>query len=146
MASVSDLTSRQTVKVKVTTDEAVIAAMETITDRLPDVAIYGQVYADTKLAVMMAKAYKEVVGFAVQATTYFQKHGFTRALKAIGNPTKFPDLNVELVKNFTTIRARCEALLAQRVAELSQQNIGESISCALSIRASLTWPQSYSAR
>ena len=52
--------------------------METIGDRLPEVAIFGRVYADTQLGAMLADAYKEVIVFAVQATRYFQQRGYCR--------------------------------------------------------------------
>lgn len=69
----------QTVKVKAANDEAIVGAMETIGDRLPEVAIYGKVYADAELGNMLAEAYKEVIVFAVQATQYFQQRGYCKS-------------------------------------------------------------------
>lgn len=43
-------------------------------------------------------------------------------MKSIGNPVRFPDMQEQLVKGFTNIRVRCDALLAQRISELSKQN------------------------
>jgi len=65
----------QTVKIKADNDEAIVSAMETITDRLPDAHIYGQIYADELLAMMLADAYKDVIVFARAATAYFQGRG-----------------------------------------------------------------------
>ncbi|KAK1749637.1 hypothetical protein QBC47DRAFT_395554 [Echria macrotheca] len=111
-----------TIKVKAANDEAIITAMHTITDRLPDAQIYGQVYADMTLAMMLAEAYKQTILFAKGATRYFQGRGITRAVRSIGSPTEFSDLAETLVHVFTNIRVRCEALLSQRVAFLAVQN------------------------
>ncbi|KAK0648188.1 hypothetical protein B0T16DRAFT_388472 [Cercophora newfieldiana] len=111
------------VKIKADNDEAILLAMRTIADRLPDARIYEQVYADNTLAMMLAEAYRGVLIFAKKATAYFQGRGISRTLKSIKNPVKFPDMSESLVQNFTAIRIRAEALLSQRVAYLAVQNI-----------------------
>ncbi|KAK0610776.1 hypothetical protein B0T14DRAFT_500005 [Immersiella caudata] len=111
-----------TVKIKADNDEAILTSMQTIADRLPDAKIYDQVYADSVLGTMLAEAYKGVLVFARAATVYFQGPALRRALKSIGNPVKFPDMSEELVRIFTSIRIRAEALLSQRVAYLAIQN------------------------
>jgi hypothetical protein len=65
----------QTVKLKAGSDESILSAMETITDRLPDVEIYGRVYADAKLASLLADAYTGVICFAREAIVYFRGRG-----------------------------------------------------------------------
>jgi hypothetical protein len=59
-------------------------------------------------------------------------------LKSISNPMKFPDMSEELVRNFTSIRIRAEALLSQRVAYLAMQN-AELLRQVKSKRASGLW-------
>jgi len=54
--------------------------METITDRLPDVEIYGRVYADAKLASLLADAYTGVICFAREAIQYFRGRGICSCL------------------------------------------------------------------
>ncbi|KAK4447330.1 hypothetical protein QBC34DRAFT_409876 [Podospora aff. communis PSN243] len=111
-----------TVKIKADNDEAILTSMQTIADRLPDAKIYEQVYADGILAMMIVEAYRNVLVFAKGATEYFQGRALRRTLKSIGNPVRFPDMSEELVRNFTSIRIRAEALLSQRVAYLAVQN------------------------
>ncbi|KAK0711729.1 hypothetical protein B0H67DRAFT_491606 [Lasiosphaeris hirsuta] len=112
-----------TVKIKADNDEAILCAMQTLADRLPDAKIYGQIYADHILAMMLAEAYRGVLIFARTATAYFQGRGISRTLTSIRNPVKFPDMSESLVRNFTGIRIRAEALLSQRVAYLAVQNM-----------------------
>ncbi|KAK1828954.1 hypothetical protein QBC39DRAFT_415460 [Podospora conica] len=111
-----------TVKIKADNDEAIVSVMENINDRLPDVDIYNQVYVDSVLGTMIATAFRDVLLFSQQATLYFQGRGMSRAIKSISNPVRFPDLQEQLVKDFNNIRHRCDALLAQRISELSNQN------------------------
>ncbi|KAK3347000.1 hypothetical protein B0T25DRAFT_572089 [Lasiosphaeria hispida] len=112
-----------TVKIKADNDEAILSAMQTLADRLPDAKIYGQIYADHILAMKLAEAYRDVLIFAKTATAYFQGRGISRTLTSIRNPVKFPDMSESLARDFTGIRIRAEALLSQRVAYLAVQNM-----------------------
>lgn len=66
----------KTAKLKVNNDKAIQSCMKTVANRLPDLEIYYQVYADQQLATMLSNAYTDIIVFAQTATIYFQGHGF----------------------------------------------------------------------
>ena len=45
-------------------------------------------------------------------------------MHSVKRPFSFLEMQDQLVKSFTNIRVRCDALLAQRIATLSEQNAG----------------------
>lgn len=56
---------------KVKDEEAITSAMQQMSDRLPDFAIYQKIYPDSELGLMLIDAYKDVILFAREATSYF---------------------------------------------------------------------------
>ncbi|RSL48176.1 hypothetical protein CEP51_015670 [Fusarium floridanum] len=111
-----------TVKLKASNDQAIQSSMRTIAHRLPDLDIYYQVFADSQLAMLLSRAYRDVLVFARAATLYYQLHGFRRLVKSIAQPNKFQDMEGDMAQNFKEIRTRCDALLAKRICDLSSQN------------------------
>lgn len=65
----------QTVKLKAANDNSIQSCMRTIANRLPDLDIYYQIFADDVLATMLSNAYTEIIVFVKKATVYFQGHG-----------------------------------------------------------------------
>ncbi|EFX04141.1 hypothetical protein CMQ_1069 [Grosmannia clavigera kw1407] len=111
-----------TVKAKALNDKAILSSMKLLAHRLPDLDIYYQVYADDILAKMLSKAYVDVILFAQKATNYFQGRGLGRVVKGFTQPTVYADLEQSMLRNFQDIRYRCNALVSQRISELSQSN------------------------
>ncbi|KAI4628387.1 hypothetical protein J4E80_002525 [Alternaria sp. BMP 0032] len=62
---------RKTVKLKIKNEEAIVSAMEQISDRLPDLEVYQKIYPEPKLGLMLVDAYKDIIMLARAATTYF---------------------------------------------------------------------------
>jgi len=62
---------RKTVKLKIKNEEAIVSAMEQISDRLPDLEVYRKIYPEPKLGLMLVDAYKDIIMLARAATTYF---------------------------------------------------------------------------
>lgn len=50
--------------------------MREISDRLPDIKVYQRLYLDPGLGMMLAEAYRDIVIFARNVTTYCLGHGF----------------------------------------------------------------------
>jgi hypothetical protein len=65
----------QTVKLKAQGEESIHSSMRQISDRLPDFKVYQRIYPDPLLGMMLAQAYKDIVLFAREATSYFQDYG-----------------------------------------------------------------------
>jgi hypothetical protein len=61
----------KTVKLKIKNEEAIVSAMEQISDRLPDLEVYRKIYPEPTLGLMLIEAYKDVIVLAREATTYF---------------------------------------------------------------------------
>jgi hypothetical protein len=57
-------------------EEAITAAMQQMSDRLPDFEVYGKLYPDPDLGLMLVDAYKDIILLAHEATTYFQGSSF----------------------------------------------------------------------
>lgn len=73
-------TSTQTVKMKVKDEEAIISAMQQISDRLPDFKIYRRIYPDPSLESMLADAYRDIILLAREATSYFEVSTFRKSI------------------------------------------------------------------
>lgn len=72
-------TMLQTAKLKVQNEEAITAAIQQISDRLPDFKVYQKIYPDPSLGLMLADAYKDVILLAREATTYFQRSSISQS-------------------------------------------------------------------
>jgi uncharacterized protein with PhoU and TrkA domain len=59
------------VKLKIKNEEAIVSAMEQISDRLPDLAVYRKIYPEPELGKMLIEAYKRIIFLAREATSYF---------------------------------------------------------------------------
>ncbi|KAI4938729.1 uncharacterized protein J4E92_000010 [Alternaria infectoria] len=110
-----------TVKLKIKNEEAIVSAMEQISDRLPDLEVYRKIYPEPKLGLMLVDAYKDIIMLARAATTYFLGSTWGRQVINFGNPLGFEVLEQNMRDNFRRIRIRCDVLLAQRVDELANE-------------------------
>lgn len=66
-------------KLKVQNEETVTAAIEQISDRLPDFKVYRKIYPDPTLGLMLADAYKDVILLAREATLYYQRSSISES-------------------------------------------------------------------
>ncbi|KAH6881928.1 hypothetical protein BKA58DRAFT_433709 [Alternaria rosae] len=110
-----------TVKLKIKNEEAIVSAMEQISDRLPDLEVYRKIYPEPKLGLMLVDAYKDIIILARAATSYFLGSTWGRQVINFGNPLSFEVLEQNMRENFRRIRIRCDVLLAQRVDQLANE-------------------------
>ena len=117
-------------------EEAITAAMQQISDRLPDFRVYQKIYPGPSLGSMLADAYKDVILLAREATSYFQQSSISKSLyyspivvrgstyragrhmQSMFNPLEFEVMEQNMRGNFNRIRTKCELLLAKRVDDL----------------------------
>jgi hypothetical protein len=53
-------------------EDAIVLAMQQISDRLPDFSTYQKIYPDPALGLMLIDAYRDVILLAREAVSYFQ--------------------------------------------------------------------------
>ncbi|KAH7117901.1 hypothetical protein B0J11DRAFT_592407 [Dendryphion nanum] len=109
-----------TVTMKSKNEGAIISSMDQISDRLPDLRVYQKIYPDENLGFMLSNAYKDVICLVREATRYFQDTSLGRQFRVIGKPTEFETMEEKMRSNFSSIRMKCETLLAQRVDLLAK--------------------------
>ncbi|KAF7532265.1 hypothetical protein G7054_g8121 [Neopestalotiopsis clavispora] len=68
-------------KVKASTDHNIRDCMQTIANRLPDLDIYHQVYADEHLARLLCKAYVKVIDFARAADIIGRENSIPNSIR-----------------------------------------------------------------
>ncbi|KAJ2991767.1 hypothetical protein NUW58_g2399 [Xylaria curta] len=64
-----------TVKAKAEAEASIQACILHISDRMPDYKVYGRIYPDRDLGLMLSEAYRGIILFAREVTIYFQAHG-----------------------------------------------------------------------
>ncbi|CAN9156713.1 unnamed protein product [Alternaria alternata] len=102
-------------------EETIITAMQQMSDRLPDLRVYQRIYPEPKLGAMLMDAYMDIILLAREATSYFMSSTWGRQISTIGKPLQFEVMEQSMRKNFSRIRLRCEALLAERVDHLARE-------------------------
>jgi hypothetical protein len=61
-------------------EDAIVLAMQQISDRLPDFGTYQKIYPDPALGLMLIDAYRDVILLAREAVSYFQGSTFGQSL------------------------------------------------------------------
>ncbi|KAF2645289.1 hypothetical protein P280DRAFT_116495 [Massarina eburnea CBS 473.64] len=107
-----------TVTMKAKDQDAIVSAMEHISDRLPDFGIYQRIYPNVELGGMLADAYRDVIIFMREATSFFERSSVLRSIQSMGKPLQFELMEQRMRSNFSRIRLKCESLLAERVDSL----------------------------
>jgi hypothetical protein len=59
-------------------EEAIISAMQQISDRLPDCKTYEKIFPDALLGTMLANAYRDIILLMREATSYSQGSSFRK--------------------------------------------------------------------
>lgn len=57
---------------KIKDEETITTAMQQMSARLPDFAIYQKIYPNQELGLMLIDAYEDVILLAREATSYFR--------------------------------------------------------------------------